>query len=154
MQACGFYGNVLQWLVSYLENRQQFVELNGVKSQLYFVLHEVPQGLLLGPCLFSIYINDCRKLKSNGERHLYADNATAFVIGNSVDQVIQLLNVLLKEIVQWCRIDKLTIDSLREMRDHDHNKGKVHWPSSASKVWRCNARFHWSGQIIRCINWH
>ena len=126
MQACGFYGNVLQWLVSYLENRQQFVELNGVKSQLYFVSHEVPQGLLLGSCLFSIYINDCRKLKSNGERHLYADNATAFVISNSVDQVIQLLNVLLKEIVQWCRIDKLTIDSLREMRDHDHNKGKVH----------------------------
>ena len=126
MQACGFYGNVLQWLVSYLENRQQFVELNGVKSQLYFVSHEVPQDLLLGSCLFSIYINDCRKLKSNGERHLYADNATALVIGNSVDQVIQLLNVLLKEIVQWCRIDKLTIDSLREMRDHDHNKGKVH----------------------------
>ena len=61
MQACGFYGNVLQWLVSYLDNRNQFVELNGVRSQLYNVSHGVPQGSLLGPRLFSIYVNDCRK---------------------------------------------------------------------------------------------
>ena len=52
MQACGFYRNVLQWRVSYLKNRKQFVEPNGAKSQLYFVSHGVPQGSLLGRRLF------------------------------------------------------------------------------------------------------
>ena len=43
--------------------------------------------------------------------NLCADDTTAFVISNSVDQVIQLLNVLLKEIIQLCRVNKLTIHS-------------------------------------------
>ena len=109
MQACGFYGNVLQWLVSYLKNRKQFVEPNGAKSQIYFVSHGVQQGSLLGPRLFSIYHNDFAESLSNGELHLYADDTTAFATGDSVDQVIQLFNVLPKEIIQWCRVNRLTI---------------------------------------------
>ena len=73
--------------------------------------HGVPQGSLLGPRLFSIYVNDFAESISNGELHLYADDTTAFVIGNSVDQVTQLLNALLKEIIQWCRVNKVTIHS-------------------------------------------
>ena len=109
MQACDFYGNVLQWLVSYLKNRKQFVEPNGAKSQIYFVSHGVQQGSLLGLRLFSIYLNDFAESLSNRELHLYADDTTAFATGNSVDQVIQLLNVLPKEIIQWCRVNRLTI---------------------------------------------
>ena len=70
MQACGIYGNLLRWLVSYLDNRKQFVELNGVKSQLNLVSHGVPQGSLLGPRLFSIYVNYFAESISNGELHL------------------------------------------------------------------------------------
>ena len=109
MQARGFYRNVLQWRVSCLKNRKQFVEPNGAKSQLYFVSHGVPQGSLLAFLLFSIYLNDFAESLSNGELHLNADDTTAFATGNSVDQVIQLLNVLLKEIIQWCRVNKPTI---------------------------------------------
>jgi len=76
------------------------VELSGAKSQSYFVSHGVPQASLLGPRLFSIYLNDFAESISNGELHLYADDTTAFFAGNSVDQVIQLLNVPLKEIIQ------------------------------------------------------
>ena len=57
-QACGFYGNLLQWLTSYLKNRQQFVDLNGVKSKLQYLSYGVPHGSLLGPRLFSICVND------------------------------------------------------------------------------------------------
>ena len=91
MQACGIYGNLLRWLVSYLDNRKQFVELNGVKSQLNLVSHGVPQGSLLGPRLFSIYVNDFAESISNGELHLYADDTTAFVIGNSVNYLTSYL---------------------------------------------------------------
>ena len=58
MQACGFSGNLSQWLGNYLYNRQQFMEVNGVKPNLQFISHGVPQGSLLGPRLFSICVND------------------------------------------------------------------------------------------------
>lgn len=102
---------VLQFIVSYLENRKQFVELKGIKSQVYFLSHGVPQGSLVGPRLFSIWVNDFKEGMSNRELHLYSDNTTAFLIGNSGNQVIQLLNALLKEIIQCCRVNKLTIHS-------------------------------------------
>jgi len=109
LHACGFYGNLLQWLTSYLENRQQFVDLNGVKSNLQYVSYGVPQGSLLGPRLFSIYVNDFADKVSTGELHLYADDTTAFVIGDTIDQVSQLLNVLLSDICSWCELNRLTI---------------------------------------------
>ena len=83
LQACGFYGNLLQWLTSYLENSQQFVDLNGVK----YLSYGVPQGSHLGPRLFSIYVNDFADNVSTGELHLYADDTTAFVTGDTIDQV-------------------------------------------------------------------
>ena len=56
MDASGLYGNLKKWLQSYLTNRQQFVEINGKKSGLHIVPYGVPQGSLLGPRLFSIYV--------------------------------------------------------------------------------------------------
>ena len=109
LQACGFYGNLLQWLNSYLENSEQFVDLNGVKSKLQYLSYGVPQGSHLGPCLFSIYVNDFADNVSTGELHLYADDTTAFVTGDTIDQVSQLLNVLLAHFCSWCELNRLTI---------------------------------------------
>ena len=66
------------------------MELNRVKSKLQYVLYGVPQGFLLGPSLFSIYLNDFADNVSTVELHLYADDTTAFVIGDTIDQVSQL----------------------------------------------------------------
>ena len=66
------------------------MELNRVKSKLQHVLYGVPQGFLLGPGLFSIYLNDFADNVSTVELHLNADDITAFVIGDTIDQVSQL----------------------------------------------------------------
>ena len=84
---------------------------------------------------FSIYVNVFAEGISNGELHLYADDTTAFVIGNSVDQVIQLLNVPLKEIIQLCRIDKLTIHSGKCETVITTRQRFIGPGSSVSKVW-------------------
>ena len=109
MHACGLSGKLLCWLKSYLLSRWQFVDLNGFKSPLLEVKYGVPQGSLLGPRLFSIYVNDFSESISKGELHLYADDTTAFVIGNSTDEVVVKLNLLFEEIHTWCQHYKLTL---------------------------------------------
>ena len=73
------------------------------------ILPSILQGSLLGPRLFSIYVNDFSESISKGELHLYADDTTAFVIGNSTDEVVVKLNLLFEEIHTWCQLYKLTL---------------------------------------------
>ena len=69
----------------------------------------VPRGSLLGPKLFLIFVNDLPDCISNGEIHLYADDATAFAIGKNEDEVVTLLNIIFSEISKWCSINSLKI---------------------------------------------
>ena len=58
LQFYGIRGNTYDWFRSYLSSREQFVELNGVRSASKSIIHGVPQGSVLGPILFLIAIND------------------------------------------------------------------------------------------------
>ena len=83
--------------------------MNGEKSELLGITHGVPQGSLLGPRLFSIYVEDFPSCTSQGEIELYADDTTAYCTGNSIDEVHVSLEKMLKDIQRWCIRHKLTI---------------------------------------------
>ena len=64
----------LDWFNSYLSNRKQYVYLNGESSQLENITCGVPQGSVLGPLLFLIYINDLPHISEVLQFYLFADD--------------------------------------------------------------------------------
>lgn len=94
-------GNIIEWIESFLLSRKQRVKINGVFSNWQNVLSGIPQGSVLGPLLFIIYINDLVEVCSQGSRlFLYADDAKIFKhISNDFDKVD--LQSDLDSVKQW-----------------------------------------------------
>lgn len=84
----GITGTFLDWLKSYLHGRQQFTVLNGVKSERSWVSFGIPQGSVLGPTLFTLFTNDLPASVSSGSLYMYADDTTAYCIGETMDIAI------------------------------------------------------------------
>ncbi|MEM7163782.1 MAG: reverse transcriptase family protein, partial [Bacteroidota bacterium] len=78
LKSIGISGSVLLWIKDYLTGRYQFVELNGVKSTLLEIFSGVPQGSLLGPILFLIFIKNIRSSINFSEVSLFADDAKVY----------------------------------------------------------------------------
>ena len=89
----GIRGNILNWFRSYLSNRKQYVHLQGTDSKTESVTCGVPQGSILGPLLFNIYVNDISEVYNKIFPILFADDTTILMEGNSIHNVIASLNI-------------------------------------------------------------
>ena len=95
LKKMGVRGVELLWFQDYLTNRKQLVHINGSKSLLRAVLLGVPQGSILGPLLFLIYIYDL-PLCSELIALLFADDTTLLLSGPNIDDLIARANCELK----------------------------------------------------------
>lgn len=96
----GIDGNLLQLLTDYLSNRRQRVVLQGLESHWMPIESGVPQGSVLGPLLFLVYINDLTdKIKSN--IRLFADDSSLFASVSDIQTTQQLLSEDLHTIADW-----------------------------------------------------
>ena len=86
----GFHGSPLKWLCSYLSERQQRVFISGVPSAWLPVTFDVPQGSILGPLLFLLYINDLPISVRHSKIALFADDAKCVINVKSVASCIEL----------------------------------------------------------------
>ena len=99
-----------QWFRSYLKKGKQKVFVNGVESDFLEVNSGVPQGSILGPFLFLIYINDFEKATNYFSLRLFADDTSLTATGKDLDVLLQRINSELPAIHEWLCSNRLTLN--------------------------------------------
>ena len=110
LQHYGVRGIAYQWFSSYLTMRRQFTYCHSVNSNILFLKCGVPQGSILGPLLFLIYINDICQVSNVLSYTLFADDTTVFLSHPEVKSLEQTMNQELPKLTLWFRSNVLSLN--------------------------------------------
>ena len=100
LKRAGINGLLLDWLSDYLTNRKQRVVIPGGSSDWQFIRAGVPQGSILGPLLFLLYINDIVADTQSCVR-LFADDTSLYIIVDNPMSAAEMINTDLETIHRW-----------------------------------------------------
>ena len=106
----GVRGVVLDWLISYLHNRQQYVQLEGYRSECLKLECGVPQGSILGQKLFILYINDICEVSKIMHFVLFADDTNFFFSGDNLISVAESITNEMVKLKNWFNKNKLSLN--------------------------------------------
>ena len=106
----GIDGPFNEILKSYLSKRKIYSHVNGTNSDCKSILFGVPQGSVLGPILFSLYINDLKMMADNAEINLFADDTSLFCVGKNDIDLKNRANKALTDLSEWLKINRLTLN--------------------------------------------
>ena len=106
----GIRNRSLTLIENYLSVRQQCTVANNVRSKNAPLTCGMPQGSILGPLFFLLYINDCISQNDDHQTMLYADDSVLYVTGTNFDTCSNKLSQALDSFYKWASINKLTIN--------------------------------------------
>ena len=127
------------WFKSYLKNRKQHTYHGGILSDNKYNEYGVPQGSVLGPVLFIIFINDFHQAIDISAFHHFADYTNLLLVDKSLKKINKSINKDLKCAVDWIRANKLSLNT---------SKTEIVIFKARSKVITKNLNFRISGQKI------
>lgn len=110
LECYGFRGTFLELIRSYLTHRQQHVVVHGQLSYNRAIDCGVPQGSILGPLLFNLYVNDIVRTDHNAKFIIYADDASLFFSARTIAEMVKNANAALHNLLQWSTASSLIIN--------------------------------------------
>ena len=107
----GIKGKTLKWLKSYLSEREQCISYSYAgKTSMRSVICGVPQGSILEPLLFPIYVNDLERASSVIKAVMFADDANLFLFNKDSNKLFNDVNVDLQKMSIWFKANKLSLN--------------------------------------------
>ena len=106
----GIRGIPLTWFRSYLTGRKQFVKYQNCSSLHQDIICGVPQGSVLGPLLFLIYVNDLPHCMPSSKAIQFADDTTVYVSGRNIPELYKTMNTDLTILTDWFYANKLSLN--------------------------------------------
>ena len=106
----GIRGTPLKWLENYLTHRWQYINFDNADSDKGITKMGVPQGSILGPLLFLIYINDLFKVSLKSNPIMYADDSSLFFCSSNLESLINIANSEMEKIHEWLKANKLSLN--------------------------------------------
>ena len=110
LKAYGVRGIVLSWFEDYLRNRHQYVMFKSTTSNISTIECGVPQGSILGPLLFLVYMNDIVNASPLLTYVLFADDTNVFYSHKDLNILITTLNLELNKLSSWFKSNKLSLN--------------------------------------------
>ena len=106
----GIRGKVLDWFRSYLSSRSQYVAVNGHSSEILPITCGVPQGSVLGPLLFLIYVNDLPYVSKILKFYLFADDTSTYYDSENLISLQKTVNRELRKVRKWLEANRLSLN--------------------------------------------
>ena len=103
-------GVAFDWFKSYLSKRTKYTTINNERSEIQTIKYGVPQGSILGPLLFLIYINDLSRSIKNSKIHHFADDTNLLYASSSLKDINKRIKFDLSNLVQWLWTNKIVLN--------------------------------------------
>nr|CAH7759623.1 unnamed protein product [Callosobruchus chinensis] len=139
LHSIGIRGCINACLTSFLEARRFFVKIEEARSDEFDADHGTPQGSVLGPLIFLLFINDLPQYISEGTPFLYADDTCIIISADHVELLQHKIQVVIKEFDDWCYKNRLIINFNKTVTMEFHTKLK---PPT-------NINFNFHGALIK-----
>lgn len=121
----GLRGPINEWVISFLSNRQIITKIGEAESDTFDMNIGTPQGSVLGPLLFLLFVNDLPNHITGGKVFMYADDTTIVVSDCKADIVLDKAKTILDEFNNWCYHNRLIINYVKTSCVEFKNKHKI-----------------------------
>ena len=114
------------WIASYLSNRLKYIQIDeNSKTEYCVVKCGVPQGSILGPLLFLLYVNDLKNASSVLDPIMFADDTNLFYTHSNIQKLFSTMNEELASINQWFTSNKLSLNAKKTKYSFFHKPSKI-----------------------------